>query len=84
VSEVCTVTGTLSNSRTAILNEAIPISDGPVRVTVETVPSAGHKGEFIARLAEIRGLLYASGYRLRSKEEVDAQIQSERDSWESG
>jgi hypothetical protein len=83
MSEVCTVTGILADARTVILDEAIPISDGPVRVTVETVASPEHRGELIARLAAIRGLLYASGYRPRSREEVDAQIQSDRDSWES-
>lgn len=37
---------------------------------------------FIKKLDVIRENLQASGYQVRSKEEIDAQIRTERDSWE--
>ena len=37
---------------------------------------------FVKKLDMIRETLQASGYQTRSKEEIDAQIRAERDSWE--
>lgn len=37
---------------------------------------------FVKKLNMIRETLHASGYQVRSKEEIDAQIRAERDSWE--
>lgn len=37
---------------------------------------------FVKKLDMIRETLQASGYQVRSKEEIDAQIRAERDSWE--
>jgi hypothetical protein len=81
--ETCTVTGVLSEGRTVILDEAVPLSSGPVRVTVETLPVGQYGREFISRLTAIREALYASGYRPRSRKEVDAQLETERTSWET-
>ena len=38
---------------------------------------------FLTNLAAIHQALQASGYRPRPKEEIDAQIQAERESWET-
>jgi len=56
---------------------------GRVRLTVETLPVAKADEAFLSKLRAIRQALRASGYRLRTGEEIDAQIQAERDSWES-
>lgn len=37
---------------------------------------------FLTQLDAIRQVLRASGYRFRSKEEIDAQIEAERERWE--
>ncbi|MCB9076326.1 MAG: type II toxin-antitoxin system Phd/YefM family antitoxin [Anaerolineaceae bacterium] len=37
---------------------------------------------FLTKLNMIRETLQASGYQVRGKEEIDAQIRAERDSWE--
>ncbi|MCB0166155.1 MAG: type II toxin-antitoxin system Phd/YefM family antitoxin [Anaerolineae bacterium] len=37
---------------------------------------------FVNKLNMIRETLQASGYQVRSKEEIDAQIRAERESWE--
>ncbi len=77
----CTVTGVMSDARTVVLDEAIPLYSGPVRVTVEPVTGVEYRGEFNSKLAAIREALYASGYRPRSKAEADAQVEAERNAW---
>jgi hypothetical protein len=79
----CVVTGTLSDDQTVILDEPVPLPVGRVRVTVETLPAAESNGTFLTKLEAIRQALRASGHRFRTKEEIDAQIQAERESWES-
>ena len=37
---------------------------------------------WLEKLEEIRQALRESGYRFRNREEIDAQIQAERDDWE--
>jgi hypothetical protein len=80
---LCTVTGTLSDEQTVILDEPVPLPAGRVRVTVEALPASKSDGTFLSKLEAIRRDLRASGYRFRTKEEIDAQIQAERESWES-
>jgi hypothetical protein len=52
-------------------------------VTIETLPTAKTNGTFLSKLATVRQQLKAQGYRSRSKEEIDAQIEAERASWEN-
>jgi hypothetical protein len=83
MSNPCTVTGTLSDEQTVILDEPVPLPAGRVRVTVEALSTSKSDGTFLSKLEAIRRDLRASGYRFRTKEEIDAQIQAERESWES-
>ena len=78
-----TVTGTLSDKHIVILDEPVSLPAGRVRVTVEALPTAKSDGAFLTKLSAIRQDLRASGYRFRTKEEIDAQIQAERESWDS-
>jgi hypothetical protein len=80
--DVCTVTGVLSDGRTVVLDEAISVEKGPVRVTVERLPDVETISRSIAVLNDIRSELYASGYQPRAKEDVDAQVQRERNAWD--
>jgi prevent-host-death family protein len=43
--------------------------------------SAEAESSFLTNLKAIHQTLRASGYRARTKEEIDAQIQAERESW---
>jgi len=83
MSEHYTMTGTLSNKQTVVLDQPVPLPSGRVRVTVTTLPASQPKKSFLAKLEAIHQTLRASGYRPRTREQVDAQIQAERDSWET-
>ena len=83
MSEPYTMSGTLSNEKVVILDKAVPLPPGRVRVTVEALPDDQPEGTFLTRLHVIRQALRDSGYHFRTKEEIDAQIQAERESWEN-
>ena len=83
MSEPHSVTGALSDERTVILDKPVPLSIGRVRLIVETLPAAKPDGTFLSKLQAIRQALRTSGYRPRTKVEIDAQIQAERESWEN-
>jgi hypothetical protein len=51
-------------------------------VLVETLPVKTPEHSWLEKLEEIRQALRQSGYCFRTREEIDAQIQIERDSWE--
>jgi hypothetical protein len=82
MSDQYTVTGVLSDGKTVVLDQSVPLISGRVRVTVEALPAAQPETTFLSKLAEIHQALRASGYRSRTKDEIDAQIQAERASWE--
>jgi hypothetical protein len=77
------VTGRLADEQTVVLDAPINLPPGRVRVTVETLPIAEPGGEFLGKLAAIRRALRSSGYQPRTKEEIDAELQAERSSWEN-
>lgn len=75
------VTGTLTDNHTVALDESLPVSQGKVRLSVEplvTIPKRPH-AEVIA---EIRERQRARDHQPRTREEIDADIQAERDSWD--
>ncbi|MGA9350243.1 MAG: hypothetical protein WBW48_15780 [Anaerolineae bacterium] len=73
MSELYSVTGTLSDEQTVILDRPIPLPIGRVRLTVETLPAAKPDRTFLSKLQAIRQALRASGYRPCTREEIDAQ-----------
>lgn len=76
------ITGALVDKQTVKLDQPVPWPTSRVRVTVELLaPTQAHQ-TFLSELAIIRQNLRASGYRSRTKEEIDAQLQAERESWE--
>ncbi len=81
-SELYTRTGTLSNPRTVVLDRPLALPPGRVRVVVEALPATMPERSWLEKLEEIRQALRQSGYHFRSREEIDAQIQIERDNWE--
>jgi hypothetical protein len=83
MSEAYTGTGTLSDGNTVTLDQPVPLPPGRVRVTVEPLPGHEPERDLRSQLGAIRERLRASGYRFRTKAEIDAQIAAERSSWDS-
>ena len=82
MSELYTVTGTLTDGNVVVLDNPVPLPPSRVRVTVEPLSESQPDSTFLAKLNTIRERLGASGYRFRTREEIDAQIRAERESWE--
>ena len=81
VHEAYVVTGSLTDSRTITLDEPIPLASGKVRVIVEVAgmaPKMSHE-EFLAWLRERHE---ARGALPRNREEVNASLRAERESWD--
>src|SRR5262245_29829583 len=75
------VTGSIADERTLKLDEALPVKAGQVRVTLEVL-----KDESKPTLSQVLEQIH-QGQRERSfmpptREEVDAYINAERDSWD--
>ena len=82
MSEAYSSTGTLSDHKTVILDEPIRLPPGRVRVIVEPLLGKSATYDWLDKLRAIRQTLRESGYRPRSRQEIDDQIQSERQSWD--
>jgi hypothetical protein len=75
------VTGSLTDPRTVCLDEPIPVSGGKVRVIVE-VAEVARKMSHDEFLAWLRARHEARGHVPRSREDVDASLRAERESWD--
>jgi hypothetical protein len=75
------VTGTLSNGRLVELDEAIPLNDAKVRVSIEPI-AARNVRPLREVIAEIRKEQQECGYVAPTREEVDRYLAAERASWE--
>lgn len=77
------VTGSLADGRTVTLDEPLPVAAGKVRVVVEVLPGEAKPR---MRLEEFEKVLRerqaARGHVPRTKEEVDAYLKAERESWD--
>jgi hypothetical protein len=74
------VTGTLTDEYTVTLDEALPLPQGKVRLSVEPLTPAPKRSHEEV-IAEIRERQRARGHQPRTREEIDAFLQAERDSW---
>lgn len=74
------VTGTLTDVQTVSLDEALPLTPTKVRLVVEPLFSASPR-RYQEVIAEIRERQRARGHRPPTREEIDAYLQAERDSW---
>jgi len=74
------LTGTLTDGRTVMLDDELPLTQTKVRLVVEPLTPVTRRPyrEFIA---EIRDRQWARGHQPPTREEVDAQLQGERDNW---
>jgi hypothetical protein len=75
------VTGTLTDAQTVTLDEALPLTPTRVRLVVEPLLPAS-PCQYQEVMAEIRERQRVRGHQPPSREEVDAYLQAERESWE--
>ena len=75
------VTGTVTDGVTVRLDEALPITEGKVRVVVELIPAPAPQTISDA-LAIIRVRQRERGHVPASREEIDAYLRAERESWD--
>jgi hypothetical protein len=75
-------TGLLKDGVTLLLDQPLPISEGRVRVTVQSVASGSAQQPLEEYLADLRARQAARGHVPRSREEIDAQVREERESWD--
>jgi len=75
------VTGEMTDDRTVRLDEALPVGSVKVRVVVEPISPALRR-PIQEVLAEIYRRQEIRGHQPPTKEEVDAYLRTERDSWE--
>lgn len=74
------LTGTFEE-QTVTLDEALPLKSGRVRLTLELLRPESRKPHQQV-LADIRRRQRARGHQPRTREEVDAYLKSERESWD--
>lgn len=74
------VTGTLTDERTVTLDEALPLTPMKVRLVVEPLRPVPQR-PYLEVMADIRQRQRARGHPPPTREEVDAYLQAERDSW---
>jgi len=75
-------TGELRDGRSLLLDEAVPLATGKVRVTVQQIAKPGGPRSHAEVLAEIHAQLKAAGHVPPTAEEVVQRIQAERNSWD--
>ena len=74
--------GTLTDERTVALDEALPLSAVRVRVVVEPLSCGSDRMPFAEFIDRIRKRQQTRGFRPSSKDDVDAEIRAERESWD--
>jgi hypothetical protein len=75
------VNGTLRDNTIVVLDEPIPIGTTRVRLVLEVLSPESSTGSLRDFLADLRARQTARGHIPRSKEEIDAAIRADRDSW---
>lgn len=77
------LTGELRDGRSVMLDEAVPLAAGKVRVTVEAIAKATPEKRPVKEvLEEIWAAQKASGRVPPTKEEIDRFLEEERNSWD--
>ena len=75
------VTGTLTDSRTIVLDEAIAPVHGRVRLIVEPIEPSRPAAPLRDFLEALRKRQAARGHVSRSREEIDRVLREDRGSW---
>lgn len=75
------VTGTLTDGNKLVLDEALPVSEGQVRVIVEVV-SAAQKSKYLEVMEKIWDGQHQRGHKPPTAEEVAEFIRADRATWD--
>lgn len=75
------VTGKLTDDHTVTLDESLPLTPMKVRVVVEPLSYVPQRS-YPEVIAAIRQRQHSRGHQPPTKEEVDAYLRAERESWE--
>jgi hypothetical protein len=75
------LTGTLNDDQTVTLDEVLPLKPMKVRVSIEPLTPV-HPRPHDEVIAEIWARQNARGHVPRTREEIDAELQAERESWD--
>jgi hypothetical protein len=75
------VMGSVVDGQTLKLDEALPITAGKVRVVVELVEGAA-RSPYMEVMEKIWADQRARGFVPPTREDVDAYLKAERDSWD--
>jgi hypothetical protein len=75
------VTGTMTDELTVRLDEALPLAQTKVRLSVEPL-AAEQKRPHDEVISEIWARQAARGHRPPSRAEADADLRAERESWD--
>lgn len=81
MSQTYEVNGEMTDSSHVTLDQPIPVSQGRVRVIVEPVGGESKSGlkEFMEQMWEAQR---RRGHVPRTKEQIDAELNAERNSWD--
>lgn len=74
------LTGTLKDEQTVTLDEALPLTSGRFRLTLEPLRPESRR-PYLEVVADIRQRQRTRGHQSRTREEVDAYLSAERESW---
>jgi hypothetical protein len=73
------VTGSMQDGRTVVLDETLPLGPTKVRLVLEPLSS---QQPYDQVMTEIRERQRLRGHQARTREQVDEELRSERDSWD--
>lgn len=82
MSQIYEVTGELTDPQHLTLDKPIPLEAGKVRVRLEEIPTH-QKTDLAAFEQALRERQQARGHVPPSKEEINAYLSAERNSWDS-
>ena len=72
-------TGTLSDGRRVDLDEAVPLGDSRVTVTIEPLASTTRPWREV--LADLRRRQALRGHSVPTRDEIDRSLRRERETW---
>lgn len=84
MSDTYHTTAVFTDEKTLVLDEALPIVGGRVKITLEPLdPTAlSHPTDFLARLRAIHDTLFQAGFVPPTREAVDRELERLRSEWD--
>lgn len=84
MSDIYETTAEFTDEKTLVLDEALPITGGRVRITLEPLANAeaADSRDFLKRLQTIHQTLFDSGFIPPTRESVDQALNHARNQWD--